>query len=83
MSYEQLVKIGVPPGMPPLEAARMLNLDLELMVFRQRREPGGSILRLPRGWWKTDDAGSDTPPGEIPMGARRRRRSLTAVAADD
>jgi hypothetical protein len=45
----------------------MLNLDPDVMEFRQRREPDGSILRLPRGWWKTDGVESDTLPGEIPM----------------
>lgn len=57
------IEVGVPPGTPPLEAARMLNLDPDLMVFRQQRQPDGSILRLPRGWWKADGAGSDTPSG--------------------
>jgi hypothetical protein len=46
------VELGVPPGTEPLEAARMLNLDPDLMVFRQRRQPDGSIRRLPRGWWQ-------------------------------
>ncbi len=45
----------------------MLNLDPDVMELRQRREPDGSILRPPRGWWKTDGADSDTPPEEIPI----------------
>jgi hypothetical protein len=61
------IELGVSPGTLRLEAGRMLNLDPDVMELRQRREPDGSILRPPRGWWKTDGADSDTPPEEIPI----------------
>jgi hypothetical protein len=46
------MELGVPPGTEPLEAARMLGLDPDLLVFRQRRQPDGTIVRLPEGWWQ-------------------------------
>jgi hypothetical protein len=57
------VEIGVPPDTEPLDAARMLNLDPDLMVFRKRRRPDGSIARLPHGWWQANEADATGPRG--------------------
>jgi hypothetical protein len=46
------IELGLPPDTLPLAAARMLNLDPDLTVFRQRRTADGTIVRLPRGWWQ-------------------------------
>jgi hypothetical protein len=55
------IELGVPSDTKPLEAARLLRLDPDLMVFRQRRQPDGTILRLPRGWWQV--TAEDSRPG--------------------
>jgi hypothetical protein len=55
------IELGLPPDTLPLAAARMLNLDPDLTVFRQRRTADGTIVRLPRGWWQR--AEEDSPLG--------------------
>ncbi len=43
------IELALPPDTLPLAAARMLNLDPDLTVFRQRRTADGTIVRFRGG----------------------------------